>query len=274
MTSKTYEQLYLEARAQVDSMEARFLLMTAAGKTHEELLRDYPLIVPKQISARFLDMLARRIDGQPLAYIIGSWSFYGLTLTVTPDVLIPRMDTEILAAEAIALSPARALDLCTGSGCVALAVAHSVPDSRVVMLDRSDAALRVARANARDLKLQNRVTAVRGDVLSAPVTDLGRFDIITCNPPYIPTHECDTLDSDVRDYEPRMALDGGADGLKFYRSVLTHWSGCLSCGGRLLFEAGIGQAAAVSALMELSGFREIDTVNDTGGIERVVMGTK
>ncbi|GHV34147.1 release factor glutamine methyltransferase [Clostridia bacterium] len=274
VTANTYERLYREARARVEPMEAKFLLMTAADKSHEELIRDYPLIAPKQVAAKFADMLSRRLDGQPLAYIIGSWSFLGLTLTVTPDVLIPRMDTEVLAEAAIKLAPARSLDLCCGSGCVALAIASNVERARVVMLDFSDAALRIARKNARDLKLQSRVTAVRGDALSPPPADMGQFDALTCNPPYIPTHECDKLDSGVRDYEPRMALDGGADGLRFYRAVLAHWSDCVKRGGKMLFEVGIGQSAAVESLMLLTGYRDIEIVKDTANIERVVIGTK
>ena len=221
--------------------------------------------------------MERRLAGEPVAYLIGEWEFYGLTLDVTPDVLIPRMDTEVLAERAILLARAagegaRVLDLCAGSGCVGLAVAANVPTCRVVLADVSEAALKICKGNVRRNELNARVTCVQADALQKPDAALWDFDVIACNPPYIPTGDLAGLDVSVRDYEPRSALDGGADGLDFYRAIAAQWGSALRLGGSLLFEVGINQAMDVAALLERSGFEDIQSTQDTQGIPRVVEG--
>ena len=280
----TYNNLYLDARSRLRKagvegaqLEARELVCFASGKTREQLYRDMVLYAPDPVEEKLAALVERRLAGEPVAYLIGEWEFYGLTLEVTPDVLIPRMDTEVLAERAILLARAagegaRVLDLCAGSGCVGLAVAANVPTCRVVLADISEAALKICKGNVRRNELNARVTCVQADALQKPDAALWDFDVIACNPPYIPTGDLAGLDVSVRDYEPRSALDGGADGLDFYRAIAAQWGSALRLGGSLLFEVGINQAMDVAALLEGSGFEDIQSTQDTQGIPRVVEG--
>ena len=280
----TYNNLYLDTRQRLREagvegaqLEARELLCHAAGKSREQFYRDMALYAPDPVEEKLAALVERRLAGEPVAYLIGEWEFYGLTLDVTPDVLIPRMDTEVLAERAILLARAagegaRVLDLCAGSGCVGLAVAANVPTCRVVLADISEAALKICKGNVRRNELNARVTCVQADALQKPDAALWDFDVIACNPPYIPTGDLAGLDVSVRDYEPRSALDGGADGLDFYRAIAAQWGSALRLGGSLLFEVGINQAMDVAALLERSGFEDIQSTQDTQGIPRVVEG--
>ncbi|HJB70811.1 MAG TPA: peptide chain release factor N(5)-glutamine methyltransferase [Candidatus Flavonifractor avistercoris] len=280
----TYNNLYLDTRQRLREagvegaqLEARELLCHAAGKSREQFYRDMALYAPDPVEEKLAALVERRLAGEPVAYLIGEWEFYGLTLDVTPDVLIPRMDTEVLAERAILLARAagegaRVLDLCAGSGCVGLAVAANVPTCRVVLADISEAALKICKGNVRRNELNARVTCVQADALQKPDAALWDFDVIACNPPYIPTGDLAGLDVSVRDYEPRSALDGGADGLDFYRAIAAQWGSALRLGGSLLFEVGINQAMDVAALLEGSGFEDIQSTQDTQGIPRVVEG--
>ena len=283
--AKTYNDLYLDARRAlrmngVDAaeLEARELLCFAADKTKEQLYRDMPLYAGDYVEKRMGDLMARRMAGEPVAYIIGEWDFYGLTLDISPDVLIPRADTEVLAERAIEfIKPlpdgARVLDLCAGSGCIGLAIAANCPNSRVVLGDISDAALRVCRQNVRRCQLSGRVTCMNINALESPIPNLWDFDLIVSNPPYIRKEEMETLDISVRDYEPHLALDGGEDGLDFYRAITAKWKNAIRLGGKLMFEVGYDQADAVEKLMAEHGYEEIKSHQDTGEIWRVVEGT-
>ena len=280
----TYNNLYLDTRQRLREagvegaqLEARELLCHTAGKSREQFYRDMALYAPDPVEEKLAALVERRLAGEPVAYLIGEWEFYGLTLDVTPDVLIPRMDTEVLAERAILLARAagegaRVLDLCAGSGCVGLAVAANVPTCRVVLADVSEAALKICKGNVRRNELNARVTCVQADALQKPDAALWDFDVIACNPPYIPTGDLAGLDVSVRDYEPRSALDGGADGMDFYRAIAARWGSALRLGGSLLFEVGINQAMDVAALLERSGFEDIQSTQDTQGIPRVVEG--
>ena len=280
----TYNNLYLDARSRLRKagvegaqLEARELVCFASGKTREQLYRDMVLYAPDPVEEKLAALVERRLAGEPVAYLIGEWEFYGLTLEVTPDVLIPRMDTEVLAERAILLARAagegaRVLDLCAGSGCVGLAVASNVPACRVVLAEKDERALAVCKRNVRRHELNARVTCVQADALADPEPALWDFDVIACNPPYIPSGDIAGLDVSVRDYEPRSALDGGADGLDFYRAIAAQWGSALRLGGSLLFEVGINQAMDVAALLERSGFEDIQSTQDTQGIPRVVEG--
>lgn len=213
-----------------------------------------------------------------MAYLIGEWEFYGLTLDVCRDVLIPRPDTETLVDRGILHvrdlpDGTRVLDLCAGSGCVGLAVAESCPNTYVILAEWSEDALRVCRQNIRRCGLTQQVNPVQADALEPPPRLLRDFDLILCNPPYIPTLEVTRLDPSVRDYEPRMALDGGEDGLKFYRAVTKKWKCALKPGGKLAFEVGYDQASAVQAIMAEQGFVDIRTTMDPGLHWRVVEGS-
>lgn len=281
---KTYNDIYFSVRKQLrDSgisayaLEARILVAAAAGKTTEQLMRDLNLYTSDAIENTAMDMLGRRLAGEPLAYISGSWEFYGLPITVTPDVLIPRMDTEVLVDAAIASiksrgMKARVLDLCCGSGCIACAISAAMPASRLVAADISLPALDVCRRNIKDNKLAARVITMQADAAAWPPMSIGSFDLIVSNPPYIASGELVELDGSVRDFEPHGALDGGEDGLDFYRAIIKYWSITLRPNAEMMFEVGEGQAAPVKEMLLRAGFVSVSTRLDTLGIERVVIG--
>jgi len=282
----TYNDIYLDSRrrlraagVEAHDLEARLIVAHASGKTREELLTSSRLFVTDAVILRSVEeMIERRLGGEPVAYIVGEWEFYGMPLIVNESVLIPRIDTEILAEAAIKMMKRRGwqtriIDLCAGSGCLGLAVAAHVPTCRVVLADISEQALAVCRANMLKNALSRQVTAIEVDVMETPPALLGVFDAIVCNPPYIPTRDLVNLDPSVRDYEPILALDGGPDGLYVIRAIASNWASMLKPAGNLALECGIGQAAAVCEIMEDSGFREIKTLVDSLGIDRVVVGT-
>lgn len=280
----TYNNLYLDMRQRFRSAgvfdptrAARELICSASGKTNEEFVRDSRLYVPPEIEAEAESLAERHLAGEPVAYLIGEWEFYGLPLDISKAVLIPRPDTEVLAARAIEAAQSydepRVLDLCAGSGCIGLAIAKHVPNARVTLGELDEEAVRICRQNIRRNGLSARVGAVRVDAREKPSRQLGEFDVIVSNPPYIPTADIDTLDVSVRDHEPRLALDGGADGLDFYRAICERWRDALRPYGKLLFEVGIGQADAVLRLMRSSGFGDVQVVKDLNEIPRVVYGT-
>jgi release factor glutamine methyltransferase len=216
-------------------------------------------------------MIARRAKREPLQYILGTQEFMGFEFVVTPAVLIPRHDTEVLVTEAIRRchGACSILDIGSGSGCVAVALARQLPEAEVSSVDISADALAVARDNA--ARNEAAVHFFQGSLLE-PFA--GRcFDMIVSNPPYIPQAELDTLQPEVRGYEPMGALDGGVDGLDFYRAIVAQAPGHLTPGGWLLFEVGAGQAPDVLALLQGAGFsQECFTEQDPAGIERVVGG--
>lgn len=281
----TYNNLFLDLRSRLRKdgveqaqLEARELICTAAGKTAAQFYRDMSLYASKEVEESAQALLQRRLNGEPVAYIIGEWEFYGLPLSISRDVLIPRADTELLAERAIqrtrqAGPGARVLDLCAGSGCVGLAVAANVPECRVVLGEWSEGALRICKQNVRRNNLSTRVTGLSVNAMEPPSPALWNFDVIVCNPPYIPTEEIQKLDASVRDYEPHMALDGGADGLDFYRFIADRWKCAIRTGGSLLFELGIHQASPVEEILTQCGYEQIQTAADPQGIWRVIEGT-
>ena len=281
----TYNNLYLDTRARLKKagveaaqLEARELLCYAADKSREQLYRDMPLYVSGELEKRVEALVQRRLAGEPVAYIVGEWEFYGLPLDISSDVLIPRSDTEVLAERGILKAKAagegcRVLDLCAGSGCIGLAVAAQVPQARVVLGEWSDGALKICRQNVRRNSLTARVVPMQADAREKPEKSLGEFQCIVSNPPYIPRADIETLDTSVKDYEPHLALDGGEDGLDFYRSISEKWKEALAPGGRLYFEVGIGQADNVLRIMRTQGFGDIQVVKDHHDIPRVVFGT-
>ena len=281
----TYNNLYLDIRQQLRrsgieeaTLEARELVCFGTNKSREELVRDGGLYASPELERRVRELVDRHLAGEPVAYLIGEWEFYGLPLDISRDVLIPRMDTEVLAERGIlkareAGEGARVLDLCAGSGCVGLAVAANAPDCRVVLGELSEGALRICKQNVRRNGLNARVTCLSVDALEPPSSSLWDFDAIVCNPPYIPSGDIAGLEVSVRDYEPREALDGGPDGLDFYRVIAPKWRSALRLGGTLLFEVGIGQAPQVEEILAQNGYEDIKTTADTQGIWRVVEGT-
>ena len=281
----TYNNLYLDTRARLRKagveaaqLEAREILCFATGKTKEQLVRDMPLYASGDLEGQVEALVQRRLAGEPVAYIVGEWEFYGLPLDISSDVLIPRADTEVLAERGIlkaraAGEGARVLDLCAGSGCVGLAIAAHAPQCRVVLGELSEGALRVCKQNVRRNGLNARVTCLSVDAMAPPASALWDFDVLVCNPPYIPTGDIQGLDISVRDYEPLMALDGGEDGLDFYRFIAAKWKSAIRLGGSLIFEVGIGQSQDVEEILAQNGFEQIQTTADTQGIWRVVEGT-
>ena len=280
----TYNNLYLDIRQQLRkagieaaTLEARELVCFGTGKSREDLARDGGLYASPELESQVRSLVDRNLAGEPVAYLIGEWEFYGLSLDISPDVLIPRPDTEVLAGQAIeyiqTLGECRVLDLCAGSGCIGLAVASQAPQARVVLGEYSDAALKICRQNIRRNGLTGRVVPMQADAREKPERALGEFQCIVSNPPYIPRADLETLDASVKDYEPHLALDGGEDGLDFYQTISGKWKEALAPGGRLYFEVGIGQADTVLRIMRAQGFGDIQIVKDLHDIPRVVFGT-
>ena len=241
----TYNNLYLDIRQQLRragieeaTLEARELVCFGTNKSREELARDGGLYASPELEHRVRDLVRRHLEGEPVAYLIGEWEFYGLPLDISRDVLIPRPDTEVLAEQAIGyiktLGECRVLDLCAGSGCIGLALASQAPQAHVVLGEFSDGALRICRQNTRRNALTGRVIPMTVNALERPDRALGEFHCIVSNPPYIPHGEIPGLDHSVKDYEPHLALDGGDDGLDFYRAISEKWTAALAPGGRLL----------------------------------------
>jgi release factor glutamine methyltransferase len=283
--AKTYNDLYLDIRQrlrkagiQSAQLEARELLCFASGKDWDEYLRDSRLYAPRPVEQQLEEMAARRLRGEPVAYIIGEWTFYGLPLEVDHNVLIPRPDTEVIAERAIELAKSagehgRVLDLCSGSGCIGIAVAAHADNCRVVLADLSEEAIQLSRKNVRRHSLQSRVTCIRLDAREDPPDLVWDFNLIVCNPPYIRTGDLAELDSSVRDYEPMLALDGGADGLDYYRVIAKRWKRALRRTGSILFEVGYDQAEDVADILSRCGYHNITRLPDYNGILRGVEAT-
>jgi release factor glutamine methyltransferase len=269
-TAKHFQAKGIEAGA----AEARLLLAHVFGCRPIEVLARYDDEPTGEERKRFKELIQKRVEGCPVAYLVGTKDFYLLTFDVTPAVLIPRPDTETLVQAAIDHlrgKPAPAvLDLGTGSGCVAVSVAHKVRAASVTAVDVSPDAAEVAACNAAKHGVADRVTVRVGD-LFAPLPADARFDLILSNPPYIPPSEIDTLDRDVKDYEPRLALDGGPDGLAFYRRIAAASARWLTPGGMVMVEVGWTQDAAVRGIFgEWDDFVVGESLKDMSGRWRVV----
>ena len=280
---KTYADLYLDARKALLPSEgmyagnvARELVCAASGKTQEALIADRSLYASEEICARVENFVRRHITGEPTAYILGQWDFADMTLTVTPDVLIPRDDT--MAVTELAIKKAlflpqnpRILDLCTGSGCIGLALARRVKDAKLTLADISMDALRVAKKNVADLHLGGRVSCVQVDAKKPAAPFLGKFDLIVSNPPYVTTREMEELPDSVRQFEPHLALCGGEDGLDYYRAIVKNYTQALHSGGYLCLEFGMGQQDAVCNLLTEHGYTVLELRQDSGQIDRAVL---
>jgi release factor glutamine methyltransferase len=257
-------------------LDAEVLLAKALGTTRIQLIVDGKRPLSPDELGRMREMVRRRRAREPVAYILGEREFYGRTFRVDHRVLVPRPDTETLVDVALTRTRARSmflrvLDLCTGSGCVAITLGRERPTSSVFAGDVSPDALAVARDNALRLGAYN-VAWRQGDLYAA-VSEPERFDLVTANPPYIAVGDFPALMADVRDHEPRLALDGGDDGLSLLRRVVDGAPARLvSPGGVLAVEVGAGQAAAVVELFERAGLSGIEVQRDYARIERVVSG--
>lgn len=266
----TWTKEFLLCRGVVNArLEAEWLLCAALGLDRVGLYLQYDKPLNDQELGVYRALVVRRGRREPLQHILGSQEFCGLDYEVTPDVLIPRQDTEVLVSEAAARQPGArtVLDIGTGSGCIAVSLQKLYSKATVTATDISEAALAVARRNA---EKHGAVIEFLSGSLFAPVYGR-RFDLIVTNPPYIPTADIASLDLEVRDYDPGTALDGGADGLDIYRSLIPAAVEHLNPGGWLLVEIGIGQAKDVVQLFRnISSYGETVIALDPGGIERVV----
>ena len=281
---KKYAQLYSDLRRTLlkseDPQEAGFIARTIishlAEISQEHLLANGEMYTSEAVCEACEAAVSRFLKGEPLAYILGEWEFYGLSLTVTPDVLIPRDDTCALASMAIRQSlflekSPRILDLCTGSGCIGLAIASRVADARVTLGDISSKALSIAKQNILRNHFTGRVSAISVDALNKPSPFLGKFDLIVSNPPYITTQEMAELPKSVADFEPHLALHGGDDGLIFYRAIAANYKCALKPGGFLCFEFGMGQGNAVCEILVNNGYTILERSRDYNDRERAVL---
>ncbi|WP_437576516.1 peptide chain release factor N(5)-glutamine methyltransferase [Sorangium sp. So ce887] len=256
-------------------LDAELLLGKVLGIDRVGLLIDADRPLTRDELAAYRELHQRRRAGEPVAYLLGVREFYGRPFRVDPRVLIPRPDTEILVEVGLARTrhlalSARVLDLCTGSGCVAVSLACERPTSRVLGIDISDGALAVARENALRLGAVN-AGFLRSDLFAGVPSGL-RFDLITANPPYIPDQDVAALQIDIRGYEPHLALAGGPDGLAFTRRIVAGAPALLAGGGVLAVEVEAGKAGEVAELFAAAGFVDVTRSLDYGGHERVVSG--
>ena len=279
MSSITYREAYLQGREQLLAAEvpeaeqnARLLLEYVCKTDRQAMLLAPERVLSAEEETQYREVTAKRAQRIPLQHITGSQYFMGLEFAVDKRVLVPRPDTEILVEEVLkdGAIGAKVLDLCTGSGCILLSILKYANSACGIGTDLSEDALAVAQANAGRLEIP--AVFYRGDLFAAlPETEKG-FDIIVSNPPYIETAEIDTLMPEVREHDPYMALDGGADGLDFYRRIIAEAPAYFAVQGRLYLEIGCTQAQAVEALMKEHGYTQIRTVKDYAGLDRVVVG--
>lgn len=262
-----------EAGCDTPQLDARLLLQSATGLTRADMILEPSRLVEAQAVECFRNWVARRAAREPVSRILGEREFYGRSFRVTPDVLDPRPDTETLISAALAVMPekARILDLGTGSGAIAVTLLAERPDAAGLATDVSPAALAVAEANAERNGVLARLALVVGSWFS-PVT--GLFDIIVSNPPYIPDADIAGLSPDVRNFDPRQALVGGADGLDPYRAIASGAAAHLAAKGRVLVEIGAGQANDIEAIFVAAGFAAGDRHRDLAGHERVLTFTR
>jgi release factor glutamine methyltransferase len=247
------------------------LLLHASGRSRTDLLAHGEDEFSLAESLRYKSLLDRRAKGEPIQYITGETEFYGLPFRVTPDVLIPRPETEHLVETVVALARSfaapRIVDIGAGSGAISVALAHHLPKARITTTDLSEAALAIARENVRSSGVADRICFLQGDLL-APLAG-EKFDIIVSNPPYVPARDRDSLSVEVREYEPLLALFAGEDGLDIYRRLIPAAFVALTSGGFIALEIGYGQADAVQNFLRAAGFAQIEFTPDLQSIPRV-----
>ena len=253
--------------------DAELLLLYAAGMRRSAFLAHSGDELDLAAATHYEVLLERRREGEPIQYITGACEFYGLPFRVTPDVLIPRPETEHLVERvlelAVAFTEPRIVDVGTGSGAIAVALAHKMPNARIVAIDLSEAALDVALENAKHNAVADRIRFLQGDLL-APIAS-ETFDLVVSNPPYVPAADRETLAIEVREFEPGLALFAGEDGLEIYRRLIPDAFGVLASGGLIALEMGFGQSDAVGRLLTAAGFLDVRFTADLQGIPRVAL---
>jgi len=261
-------------------LSAELLLSHVLGLKRIELYTQYNQPVAPEQLEQLRGLVKRAGQHEPVAYLVGRTEFYSMEFDVTPDCLIPRPETELLVQRAIEFlrkrtGPQLVCDLCTGCGIIAVAIARNVPDAKIIATDISDPALGVAAKNIEKHKLQERIELRQGDLFEPLVAQLDLFDVIACNPPYVSEAEYEALEKNVKDYEPRLALHAGADGMDFYRRISEKVDGFLKPDGILLLEIGYQQGDAVRTLFEQAGaFAEVRTEKDLNRNDRIIVAQK
>ena len=273
----TYNNLYLDLRTELRragdeeaTQSARELVCAAAAKTREELVRDGSLYASPEVEKSARELVKRHLAGEPVAYLIGEWEFYGLPLDISKEVLIPRPDTEVLVDQALpyvqSLGNCRVLDLCAGTGCLGIGIRHFVPSASVTCVEKSPQALQYLQANVHGTGVQ----AKAADVLQYWRELMPQsVQLIISNPPYLTGAEMQALMPETA-HEPAMALDGGTDGLDFYRAIAAHYRDIVCPGGWLVFEIGCAQRADVMEICRQNGWQQVQARKDYGGNDRVV----
>lgn len=277
-----------EAGIENARFEAQLLLAMTLGIARSSVVAQTYAVPDEELRTRFTELVRQRAQRVPLAYLRGSQEFYGREFLVTPAVLVPRPETELVVEKVLMLLKKISLsvnqqdrqgrkyvlmaDVGTGSGCIPIALLGEQPKLRAFAFDISAAALEVARQNASTNGVSARLRFIQGNLLTG--ARVGRFDIIVSNPPYIPSRAIPFLQREVSEYEPRLALDGGADGLDIYRRLIAQSYQVLKSPGWLFLEVGWGQSADVAGLLQEAGFDDIQAAHDFAGIERVVQGRK
>lgn len=281
----TYKEIYEMGKASLEqagveeaALDARILLEFVCGTNRNDLFAHGEKPVAHEKKETYVNCINRRAGHIPLQHITGSQDFMGLSFQVNEKVLLPRQDTELLVEEVMLYlhDGMSILDVCTGSGCILLSLLHYSNDCRGIGVDISKEALLVAQQNCRNLKLE--AEFLESDLFAVFEQDkaagkLEKFDIIVSNPPYIETEVVETLAEEVKDHEPVIALDGGKDGLDFYRKIAKEAGGYLTRGGMLFLEIGYNQGEAVTKLLRECGFRDVQLKKDYAGLDRVVFGT-
>ena len=256
--------------------ESTILFAYALNKSKTYIYTHMDVDLDKDAELKFLGFIMKRSKNMPVAYIVNTAWFMSLELYVNKSTLIPRPETEGLVEEVLDIikdSPkekVKLLDICTGSGCIGLAVAYYDKNVEVTLSDINSECIEVAKKNIYRNNLNSRVIAVKSDLFCA--FDISKYDVITANPPYIPSEDIHDLDSDVRLYEPHTALDGGIDGLDFYMKIISSAKKHLNLGGYLVIEAGINQSDKIVEFFSKNKYSNISTINDIAGIPRIIVG--
>lgn len=266
----------IAAGKQESLVDAEWLMCEVTGLTRTTLQLSGDVLLSDHQVKTFKRYMQKRLDGTPIQYILGIQSFYGYEFEVNANVLIPRFETEELVDRAIRWSRKRAaktlIDMCTGTGCIGLTVLKECEEMSGHLVDYSPEAISVAKKNRHNLNLEQRCKIWHSDLFEA-LPDI-KVDMVISNPPYIGREIIDTLDIEVKCFEPVMALDGGVDGLDFYRRISVDAKAYLNEGGILMFEIGYDQMQAVSGILEVNGYKEIEGFQDMSGKDRMVMGVR
>lgn len=284
--NKTIEQLLVEgkrllkdAHIETWALDAEVLLSHILSFSRVQLFTNSKDKLLEEQEIKFKEFIYKRLQGTPIQYLTNEQEFMSLPFYVNESVLIPRQDTEILVETALNLinkeKETQILDLCTGSGCIGISMAYYAPYSNIIGIDISDSALKVAEYNAKINGVNDRISFVKSNLFNEVPNSLkGKLDMIISNPPYIPTKDIKMLMKEVREHEPSIALDGGQDGLDFYKLIIKDGKEYLKSGAILIFEIGYNQGKIVSQVLKSSGFKEVEIKKDLAGLDRVVFGIK